>query len=221
MCVPISECKRELEALECRINEEEKCVKPCPPERTCRHRVNNVFCKRDNNPCQRKCVCQPGYYRNSIGQCISEAQCDQCSKPNEFFSCGSACDNECSTLNEQNRTNCPIINVRCNERCYCDDGYARDDSGMCVPVSECPKCGFNEVYRTVAICPPMPTCDNTYEDYNCPDIDPMPTESKCICKVGYLRNSKGVCVPEEQCENRRKYLYTLLIVLLIESDEAL
>ncbi|KAL4720338.1 hypothetical protein ACJJTC_009071, partial [Scirpophaga incertulas] len=129
---------------------------------------------------------------------------DQCSKPNEFFSCGSACDNECSTLNEQNRTNCPIINVRCNERCYCDDGYARDDSGMCVPVSECPKCGFNEVYRTVAICPPMPTCDNTYEDYNCPDIDPMPTESKCICKVGYLRNSKGVCVPEEQCENRPK-----------------
>ncbi|KAL4707026.1 hypothetical protein ACJJTC_000453 [Scirpophaga incertulas] len=185
----------------CGPNEEERCVKPCPPERTCRRRVNNLFCIKDDNPCQKKCVCKPGYFRNSIGQCISEAQCDQCSKPNEFFSCGSACDNECSTLNQQNRTHCPIINIKCNEKCYCDDGYARDDSGKCVPVSECkppkPTCGRNEVNVFGKSCPPD-TCLSLVAKFKC-DSNEV-SKNRCRCKPGYLRLKNGsACVPICQC----------------------
>lgn len=62
----------------------------------------------------------------------------KCTKPNEFFACGGACDNECDKLDSQNRTVCPIVNIKCNPKCYCEDGYARDYKNNCVPISECP-----------------------------------------------------------------------------------
>jgi hypothetical protein len=65
---------------------------------------------------------------------------EKCSKPNEFYSCGGACDNECKTLGKQNRTSCPIVNITCNKKCYCEDGYARDAKGNCIPVDQCSKC---------------------------------------------------------------------------------
>lgn len=54
---------------------------------------------------------------------------------NEFYTCGSACQTECRTFGEP----CLIENVRCNDGCYCIDGYARLDNGTCVPddSSEC------------------------------------------------------------------------------------
>ncbi|XP_015174916.1 PREDICTED: inducible metalloproteinase inhibitor protein [Polistes dominula] len=57
-----------------------------------------------------------------------------CNQPNEEYQCGSACQTRCSTLGEQ----CPIVNIRCNDNCYCIDQYARDDNNVCIPISECP-----------------------------------------------------------------------------------
>ncbi|XP_046960653.1 zonadhesin-like [Vanessa cardui] len=88
--------------------------------------------------CKPACRCKPGFYRNKIGDCISKEQCLQCSGPNEFFSCGSACDNVCSKLSTENQTNCPILNIVCNPKCYCEDTYARDDYNICIPIDECP-----------------------------------------------------------------------------------
>lgn len=56
-------------------------------------------------------------------------------RANEIFSCGSACDTTCATLGET----CPIINIKCNEMCYCIRGYARDSNHMCIPIRECPR----------------------------------------------------------------------------------
>ncbi|XP_076480784.1 venom metalloprotease inhibitor isoform X2 [Bombus vancouverensis nearcticus] len=58
-----------------------------------------------------------------------------CNRPNEEYHCGSACQTTCATLGQR----CPIINIRCNDACYCKEGYARygGDSGMCVPISQC------------------------------------------------------------------------------------
>ncbi|KAJ8732216.1 hypothetical protein PYW08_014946 [Mythimna loreyi] len=56
-----------------------------------------------------------------------------CTRPNEHYECGSACQTECATLGQT----CPIVNVRCNDACYCNQGYARDSSGTCIPVSQC------------------------------------------------------------------------------------
>ncbi|KAJ8732565.1 hypothetical protein PYW07_015164 [Mythimna separata] len=56
-----------------------------------------------------------------------------CTQPNEHYECGSACQTECATLGQQ----CPIVNVRCNDACYCNTGYARNSAGTCIPISQC------------------------------------------------------------------------------------
>ncbi|KZC13061.1 PREDICTED: inducible metalloproteinase inhibitor protein-like [Dufourea novaeangliae] len=57
-----------------------------------------------------------------------------CNRPHEFYDCGSACQTTCATLNQP----CPIINIRCNDDCYCKKGYARDCRDVCIPISKCP-----------------------------------------------------------------------------------
>lgn len=48
---------------------------------------------------------------------------------NEKWACGSACQTTCKTFKEP----CPIVNIRCNDACYCIDGFARDEKGICIP----------------------------------------------------------------------------------------
>lgn len=57
----------------------------------------------------------------------------KCEHQNEHYECGSACQTTCATLGMV----CPIVNIRCNDACYCDEGFARDDNGICVPEGEC------------------------------------------------------------------------------------
>lgn len=57
--------------------------------------------------------------------------------PYEFYSCGGACDNVCATLDTINQINCPIINIKCNEMCYCETDYARAKNGTCIPIKQC------------------------------------------------------------------------------------
>lgn len=59
-----------------------------------------------------------------------------CTAENEEYRCGSACQTTCSNLVQP----CPIVNIRCNDACYCVNGYARNgnDSSKCIPISRCP-----------------------------------------------------------------------------------
>ncbi|KAJ8921420.1 hypothetical protein NQ315_003038 [Exocentrus adspersus] len=57
-----------------------------------------------------------------------------CTRVNEKYDCGSACQTECATLGEV----CPIVNIRCNDACYCIDGHARDANGVCIRIENCP-----------------------------------------------------------------------------------
>lgn len=58
-----------------------------------------------------------------------------CTRTNEEYQCGSACQTTCSNLGQP----CPIVNIKCNDACYCIDGYARkgDDNSECIPISDC------------------------------------------------------------------------------------
>ncbi|XP_028133974.1 inducible metalloproteinase inhibitor protein-like [Diabrotica virgifera virgifera] len=58
-----------------------------------------------------------------------------CTKPNEYYDCGSPCQRECKTLNEP----CRINSFRCVDTCYCIQGYARDDNQNCIPEKDCNK----------------------------------------------------------------------------------
>ncbi|XP_061386002.1 chymotrypsin-elastase inhibitor ixodidin [Musca vetustissima] len=54
--------------------------------------------------------------------------------PNEFYTpCGDSCQRLCATLNKP----CLIRHIRCPDGCYCNKGYARDQSGTCIPIGEC------------------------------------------------------------------------------------
>ncbi|KAF9798620.1 hypothetical protein SFRURICE_008353 [Spodoptera frugiperda] len=56
-----------------------------------------------------------------------------CDREHEHYECGSPCQTTCATLG----IGCPIGNKRCVQTCYCDQGYARNDYGTCVPEEQC------------------------------------------------------------------------------------
>lgn len=63
---------------------------------------------------------------------------DRCKKPNEHFDCRSAGETTCETLGEP----CNNENVTCNQGCYCNDNFARDENGRCIPIEDCPPEGI-------------------------------------------------------------------------------
>ncbi|XP_060801129.1 zonadhesin [Amyelois transitella] len=212
-CCAFSLCAaNEAGSLRCnRPNERVACVHPCPPEKSCRNRDIRFSCIIEGK-CKDKCVCKEGYFRNVLGDCIKGEECDMCPGRNEYFSCGPECDNVCSELHMQNRTNCPIVNIVCNRKCYCDDGFARDADKNCVPVEDCPKessrikreiptepkCGQNEEYQSCKkTCPPE-TCISLVARFKCNSKEPC--RPRCACKPGFLRKKTGEpCVPMRQC----------------------
>ncbi|PZC75812.1 hypothetical protein B5X24_HaOG205632 [Helicoverpa armigera] len=124
---------------ECGKNEELGCVHSCPPQKSCSDRDIEIACPDEYTECEDTCVCKPGFIRNDNNDCITEDQCDKCTKENEFYDCGELCDNVCATLSERNRTHCDLWISRCVRQCYCKDGYARDENRNCIPIDKCPE----------------------------------------------------------------------------------
>ncbi|KAJ8732563.1 hypothetical protein PYW07_015162 [Mythimna separata] len=209
--------------LQCREKEQLVCVQSCPPEKTCRNRNIAFSCLQVVEPCKPSCVCKPGLLRNAVGDCVTLKQCEMCDRENEYFECGSACDNECATLGKQNKTHCPIKNIVCNPKCYCEDGFARDDKGSCVPVEKCPTknikgsssdaarmrrytdsaepiCkGENEVFTDCKKSCPLNTCLSIVASFRCDSDEPC--RKGCMCKPGYLRqHPDSPCIPICQCD---------------------
>lgn len=70
-----------------------------------------------------------------------------CTKPNEEYLCGGACQHECATLGEP----CLLFNIRCNDDCYCIQGYARNSVGVCISEKDCPPKPDNLYYSNSSI----------------------------------------------------------------------
>ncbi|XP_068630651.1 inducible metalloproteinase inhibitor protein-like [Battus philenor] len=124
---------------------------------------------------------------------LDKVKCDASQR--EHYSCGSACDRECHRLNIP----CRIINIKCVDRCYCDEGYARDLSNRCVPINQCVHtCGDNEELRHhVRSCPPE-TCFSLVAKFKCDSREVGQT--RCACKEGFLRkNINSPCIPLRNC----------------------
>ncbi|XP_022816591.1 inducible metalloproteinase inhibitor protein-like [Spodoptera litura] len=126
-----------------RPNEHYECGSSC--QTTCAKL--GTACPIVNNRCKDDCYCNENYARDANGTCIPEAQCPQnstrtrrtrqvlqCNRPNEHYECGSSCQTTCATLG----TACPIVNIRCKDDCYCNENYARDANGTCIPEAQCP-----------------------------------------------------------------------------------
>nr|XP_022900357.1 inducible metalloproteinase inhibitor protein-like [Onthophagus taurus] len=57
----------------------------------------------------------------------------ECGGLNEVYGEGPSCDQTCAKLDQS----CYIVNIKANKRCYCIDGYARNEWGICVPKAFC------------------------------------------------------------------------------------
>ncbi|KAJ2947173.1 hypothetical protein O0L34_g16531 [Tuta absoluta] len=121
----------------------------------------------------------------------------KCQGPHEYYSCGGACDNVCATLSQQNQTNCPIINIKCNEKCYCEKQYARDSNGVCIPISSCPPSCNGDPNAEPGCC--GQTCAN-YDPKKTPICNKHCTKDACQCKKGYVLDEvSGKCVLPKNC----------------------
>ncbi|XP_055930162.1 zonadhesin-like [Argiope bruennichi] len=168
----------------CRENEvATDCVSPC---NSCAQRGKCTF-----EFCARGCDCKHGFHRNSTGHCVEAKNCDVpeslCPKHEHFVPCINQC-NDCWSRGDCEQ---PF----CEPGCDCSPGFFRDDNGDCIPESQCIAeeitCGVNEEY-TDCVSPCNDCIKQGQCQYNC--------EYGCDCKKGYFRDSRGVCIPAEQCE---------------------
>lgn len=206
-------------------SEYRKCGSLCAP--TCEHpkpRPCPLVCSEG-------CFCVDGYLKSANGSCVRPEHCEkvppqipvqipnaqmavaqqqqnekpkECGANEEYRTCGPFCQPTC------HKPHFPMFcSLRCNQGCFCKEGYIRGENGACIPISECrvevqvlaampqeeqEKCGDNEEYRTCG-----PYCAPTCRRPHSPSCS-LRCKKGCFCKDGYLRNQDGKCVPKSQCD---------------------
>ncbi|EDV45433.1 inducible metalloproteinase inhibitor protein [Drosophila erecta] len=61
-----------------------------------------------------------------------------CPENETYLACGPDCQTECATLGKP----CLIRHIRCPDGCYCNQGYARNAGGTCIPIRQCNAGGY-------------------------------------------------------------------------------
>ena len=56
-----------------------------------------------------------------------------CPENETYFQCGAPCQRECATLGQP----CLRRFIRCPDGCYCNNEYAGNAQGKCIPITEC------------------------------------------------------------------------------------
>ncbi|GMT36439.1 hypothetical protein PFISCL1PPCAC_27736, partial [Pristionchus fissidentatus] len=125
-------CKKNEQFKECSTLCEAKCGEPEP-----------LFCIRMcGDPA---CQCSEGFYRNSEGECVSRADCEnkkptpspvpkqpECKKNEQFNQCATMCEAKCGEPE-------PLFCIRmCGDpACQCSEGFYRNSDGECVSRADC------------------------------------------------------------------------------------
>ena len=157
-----------------------------------------------NAPCESRCYCADGFARID-GVCVPREKCNKnCPDPNSTFkSCGTSCEPTCD---KPNPMICPKI---CVAGCFCNAGFIKDSTGVCIPIEKCPmptcKDPNAEHNKCGSSCSEA-TCKNPEgQSYECPEM----CEIGCFCKKGYVKNEQGKCVSPETCPIPSKILSSL------------
>ncbi|XP_069354904.1 tenascin-like [Maniola hyperantus] len=205
-CILASQCPNAL-----------KCPKPneyydaCPPQcpsRTCGVMDNRTACPEplevgDPRCPPGSCRCNVGFYRDSDGSCVTWNLCKTCPENETAVSCFQAkCERrDCSDLGQ------PVACVRidpmfCTVGCLCQEGFLRNNNGTCIPINQCPEaqCEDNEEFDDCPPACPGEQCGVDPSVVLCLALPDDPTcEPACRCRVGYLRNNNGKCIPRNKC----------------------
>ncbi|KAF8371539.1 hypothetical protein PRIPAC_79851 [Pristionchus pacificus] len=179
---------------------------PCPPNTVFRQGCPcEPTCTNRNPPCtaqcrRPRCQCRPGMIRNPVGQCVFTNMCPiapppRCIRPNEVWRQCSTCEGTCQNQN-------PICTLQCRPpRCQCRTGFVRNNIGVCVRPTTCPRPGCTGANQFWNPCPWVnePTCQNPWP--TCPLICPIGGR-RCQCRPGFYRASSAPnapCVPWQFC----------------------
>ncbi|KAG8183312.1 hypothetical protein JTE90_002804 [Oedothorax gibbosus] len=197
---PIDECDKDKQFYEC--------MPTC--HRTCDAltRKTKIYCTQI---CKSGCFCREGLYQTRDGKCVPPEECstptkqpDVCGKHEVFKTCGTACPQTCSTLD---KTTNRVCTRQCVRGCFCQDGYVKNDQGVCVRPKDCskptkpPQCGRDEQFYDC-----IPDCKQTCEAYADKEIRACKTLCRpgCYCKKGLYKRKDGKCVKPSQCDTPTK-----------------
>nr|XP_049703173.1 zonadhesin isoform X6 [Helicoverpa armigera] len=157
--------------------------------------------------CNPQCRCKKGYWRLN-GECVPYGQCPGVCPANERYS--ECIQGECRALNcTQKDLSVPCVRLDpkfCLKGCVCEEGFLRDENGVCVPQDQCKKetepttCPPNEQFTecTQIVCRAQ-KCEQKNWPIPCPGIAAGSCIKGCVCQDGYLRDDNGDCIPEDQC----------------------
>lgn len=157
-----------------------------------------------------KCICKPGYYRHDMGQCVPKEQCDAlfkrrpeicCADPNEEYtdSYYDGIDKKCG----QRKPDIFVKGEPVQKRpgCKCGKHLVRNRCSQCVPIQECSDicqctnpCPADKEYRCVNLCN-----ERSFYAKGIRWFRPCSDDHciwKCDCKLGFLSDEKGKCLPE-------------------------
>lgn len=130
------------------------------------------------------CYCFPGYIRIN-GICRPKIECPPVCPENEYWDTWGVCDGNCTNPFAV----CPRYP---RPGCACLPGLVRNEYGKCIEPKDCPHCDDGEEWLEFGYCEgicgiSLPQCNK-----DC-------LKRGCYCKKGYVRNSKGKCIPEWAC----------------------
>ncbi|KIH66102.1 trypsin Inhibitor like cysteine rich domain protein [Ancylostoma duodenale] len=96
------------------------------------------------------CACNPGFYRNKAGKCVTQDECEDdnmeiitlpqeaaltCSNNEVFDECGNDCESKCNEKEKKCKKG-RLCFVGAGA-CACGDGFYRNKAGKCVTEDEC------------------------------------------------------------------------------------
>ncbi|XP_045534222.1 fibrillin-2 [Papilio machaon] len=221
-CIPIKQCPElqgspDYNKPKCTLpNESLKCVKSCPPPKSCKNRGVLFNCYQNKTEiCQDKCICDDGFYRNEDGFCVTSDLCDKkCTGPNEVYKPDKK---QCPPQTCQSK----LALFKCDPEekgqpgCVCNPGYLRANvNSTCILSEHCSQspnstdsnplnCSLpNESSQCIGSCPPLNTCGNRNKTYHCLINASAPCKQQCACNKGFYRNSNGFCVTSELCDRK-------------------
>ncbi|GMR61823.1 hypothetical protein PMAYCL1PPCAC_32018, partial [Pristionchus mayeri] len=194
-------------------NEEWRDCGTCEP--TCDNRL--PACNKMCYP--GRCMCQPGFFRNKEGKCVTENDCDaamfkplqrrsagavECPKQNQIYNvCSNLCPAKCGEYEPK-----PCVLMCGQPKCECEVGFYLNNQGECVTRAQCGD--LPRPLRSVNVAPQQCKKNEIFKECStmCPDrcgqYEPRPCimmcgPAKCQCEVGFYLNNKGECVTKAEC----------------------
>lgn len=111
-------------------------------------------------------------------------------KANAEYICGPEREVTCDTYYDDIAENAP-----CVEKCHCEEGFAKNALGYCIPYYDCPlrRCPVNANYDKCG-----PSCQRKCLSDGCQN-DGLCHEG-CFCRLGYvLDDEERRCIKQSEC----------------------